>query len=44
MFQSPFGELKIGKLEYLINLVMEVMFQSPFGELKIGKLIRNTNY
>jgi len=38
MFQSPFGELKIGKIALGIDDAVIVQFQSPFGELKIGKL------
>jgi len=38
VFQSPFGELKIGKLNRISDYRELVeMFQSPFGELKIGK-------
>jgi len=37
-FQSPFGELKIGKLARESTL-KSLGFQSPFGELKIGKFM-----
>jgi len=37
MFQSPFGELKIGKATVKDLPAPVGMFQSPFGELKIGK-------
>jgi len=38
MFQSPFGELKIGKSPYAkFAQSLGDLFQSPFGELKIGK-------
>jgi len=40
VFQSPFGELKIGKKIRLKTLCIRLFeFQSPFGELKIGKQI-----
>jgi len=43
MFQSPFGELKIGKLGGAIPRMKGMdWFQSPFGELKIGKKYNNS--
>jgi len=38
-FQSPFGELKIGKPSGVNSFPSSnFQFQSPFGELKIGKV------
>jgi len=43
MFQSPFGELKIGKLVFEDTEGYKDGFQSPFGELKIGKRLDRWN-
>ncbi len=39
VFQSPCGELSIGKLQRIANSQSTEKFQSPCGELSIGKFI-----